>query len=186
MFDSLGEAQVEPKYFSALLSGGRHTASLVCSATGDFVDDTGSSKRLGGEVDKLWLKALRAKSDVVLTSGKTYRAEQYKMPKRADLAILSRFPVDQSELVLNQGQSVVEFNEGGAVYTAEVLVQKGYRNIHIEFGPTGMAELLNSSFAFDLWLSGLDDSSVNAGAKRLGVKAQIIARVAGLSIALAR
>jgi hypothetical protein len=186
LFDSIGEAQVESGYFDALLSGSRHTASLVCSETGELVDSDGTSRNIGGEIDKLWLRALRSKCDVVLTSGKTFRAEQYKMPRRADLAVLSHSPVDQSSLKIAHTQKVVEFEESGYEEAAKELINKGYKNIQIEFGPRGISELLGSNFEFDLWLSGLSDESVLSGAKRLSVGAEIVARVGSLSIALAR
>jgi riboflavin biosynthesis pyrimidine reductase len=159
---------------------------LVCSPSGEFVDSSGSSKDLGGQVDKLWLGALRSGVDVVLTSGRTFRAEQYRMPKRADLAVLSRLSVDQSNLVLSEGQSVIEFTDSDYAKAAVELANNGLKRIHIEFGPTGISALVQSAFEFNLWLSGLSDTAVELGARKLGLEAQIIARVDGLSIARAR
>ena len=186
LLDSLGEARVNRGFLSSLLAGSGHTASLVCSPSGEFVDSSGTSKDLGGQVDKLWLGALRSGVDVVLTSGRTYRAEQYRMPKRADLAVLSRQSVDQSNLVLSEGQSVFDFTNSDYVKAAVELSNNGYERIHIEFGPTGISALVQSAFEFDLWLSGLSDTAVELGARKFGLEAQIIARVDGLSIARAR
>lgn len=172
--------------FHALLSGSNHTASLVCSSTGDFVDENGTSRGLGGELDKVWLGALRSRVDVVLTSGKTFRAEQYRMPKQADLAVLSRHPVDRSTLSIAAGQQLIEFGEADYELSALELVQRGHKRIHLEFGPSGISSLLKSSFEFDLWLSGLSESSVALGAQSLGLEAHIIANLDGLSLALAR
>lgn len=186
LLDSLGEAQVQTNLFHALLSGSNHTASLVCSSTGKFVDQNGTSRGLGGELDKLWLGALRSRVDVVLTSGMTFRAEQYRMPKRADLAVLSKHPLDRSTLSISAEQQLIEFVEADFELSALELVQSGYKRIHIEFGPSGISALLKSSFEFDLWLSGLSENSVTLGAQSLGLEANIIANLDGLSLALAR
>lgn len=108
------------------------------------------------------------------------------MPKRADLAVLSRQSVDQSNLVLSEGQSVFDFTNSDYVKAAVELSNNGYERIHIEFGPTGISALVQSAFEFDLWLSGLSDTAVELGARKFGLEAQIIARVDGLSIARAR
>ena len=108
------------------------------------------------------------------------------MPQRADLAVLSRQSVDQSNLVLSEGQSVVEFTDSDYEKAAVELANNGYKRIHVEFGPTGISALVQSSFEFDLWLSGLSDIAVELGARKFGLEAQIIAQVDGLSIARAR
>ena len=108
------------------------------------------------------------------------------MPKRADLAVLSRLSVDQSNLVLSEGQSVIELTDSDYAKAAVELANNGFKRIHIEFGPTGIAALAKSTFEFDLWLSGLSDIAVELGARKFGLEAQIIARVEGLSIARAR
>ena len=108
------------------------------------------------------------------------------MPKRADLAVLSRLSVDQSNLVLREGQSVIEFTDSDYAKAAVELANNGLKRIHIEFGPTGISALVQSAFEFNLWLSGLSDTAVELGARKLGLEAQIIARVDGLSIARAR
>lgn len=186
LFDQLGSADVGQEFLSQLLAGSRNTASLVCSASGEFVDTRGTSKDLGGEVDKLWLRTLRSHCDVVLTTGKTFRLEQYRMPRKADLGVLSRSPVGKANLDLSDSQQLIEFKELDYIGAALDLLQRGYRNIHVEYGSTGISSLLQSTFEFDLWLSGLTDSSVELGAQRLGVRSNILLRLDGLSIALAR
>lgn len=183
--DSLGSARAHPSILEALVSGRRHTASLVCSPSGEFVDEHGTSKGLGGPVDKQWLISLRRSSAVVLTSGKTFRAEEYRMPKKSDLAVLSKSSVDTQTLNLQPGQRVIQFEHSSYSSAATELVRDGYRRIHIEYGPQGMRSLIESGFEFDLWLSGDSDKAVQLGASHLGVNAQILLRVDGLSIALA-
>jgi hypothetical protein len=108
------------------------------------------------------------------------------MPKQADLAVLSRHPVDRSTLSIAAGQQLIEFGEADYELSALELVQRGHKRIHLEFGPSGISSLLKSSFEFDLWLSGLSESSVALGAQSLGLEAHIIANLDGLSLALAR
>lgn len=183
--DSLGSARAHPSILEALVCGRRHTASLVCSPNGEFLDEHGTSKGLGGPVDKQWLISLRRSSDIVLTSGKTFRAEEYRMPKKSDLAVLSRAPVDTQSLSMQPGQKVIQFERSSYSNAATELARDGYRRIHIEYGPRGITALIESGFEFDLWLSGDSDRAVQLGASHLGVQAEILLRVDGLSIALA-
>ena len=107
------------------------------------------------------------------------------MPKKSDLAVLSKSSVDPQTLNLQTGQKVIQFEHSSYSSAATELVRDGYRRIHIEYGPQGMRSLIESGFEFDLWLSGDSDKAVQLGASRLGVNAQILLRVDGLSIALA-
>jgi hypothetical protein len=66
------------EYFNALAAGPGVTAAIAVSATGEYVDEHGGSAAFSSATDRLWLKALRARADAVLTSGATVRAEQLR------------------------------------------------------------------------------------------------------------
>jgi hypothetical protein len=187
LLDTLGSATVSNNFLEAIVSGVRLSASLVVSEAGEFSGESGSSKALSSAADKLWLSALRRNSQIVLTSGRTFRIEQYRMPKTADLAVLSRSEVDLSGLTPRPEQRIhlllnsVSFE--GSVADVQSL---GYERVHIEFGPTGISALLRSELAFTLFLSGPSGHSIQRAAEILGAKVTPLGVVDGLQLAKAR
>lgn len=86
------------------LNPGPVTASLVVSNDGQTISEMGSSKGLGNETDLQLLKWFRARSQIVLTSGKTAFAEEYRYPSSAELAILSRSERNYTSLRKTSGE----------------------------------------------------------------------------------
>ena len=186
LLDSLGSATATSSFLESLVSGVMISASLVVSESGQFAGDLGSSKSLSSPADKLWLSTLRKHSQVVLTSGKTFRAEQYRMPKTADLAVLTSTELDVSELQPQPDQSLHLLKSSSFEAAVSDLEKLGYRNIHVEFGPTGIKALLESSLHFTLFLSGPSTRSIEIAAKSLNAQPLQLCVVDGLHLAKAR
>lgn len=148
----------------ALVAGFNTTASLVASDQGETVGENGNSLGLGNSTDLALLKALRRKSRLVLTSGATFRADQYRFPLNTDLAVLSRSGVT---IEVPKGQRFHLLQDG--YLSALQLMNKQYQTIHVEFGERGISELISARALDALLLSSIEPSGVELLAKRLGV-----------------
>jgi hypothetical protein len=171
--DALGTAEVSVSFLAGLVSGDNLTASLVCGPNGEFIGPDGSSTQLGGATDLTWLKALRANAEIAITSGKTFRAENYRMPKTADLAVFTKAGIDVTGLNPKPGQHFELITPGEAGTFADAIKHLGaigYRKIHIEFGSSGIAELLASGVKFTLWLSSQSEDGIRSACQQLGVE----------------
>ncbi|HEY7854399.1 MAG TPA: hypothetical protein VIB80_04705, partial [Aquiluna sp.] len=104
------------------------------------------------ETDLQLLKTLRAKSEVVLTSGLTARAEGYKMPRHADLAIFTARGVSQLGLKPRAGQKLQILTPPLVTsYEAALHALKTqYQHIHVEFGLQGAMAVRNEIDLFVL------------------------------------
>lgn len=178
--DQLGTAELSKAFFDGLASGHEISASLVCDKAGSFVGSIGTSDGLGGETDRLWLGALRRQTQLVLTSGLTFRTERYKMPKVPDLAVLTRQGVDRSSLEVQDHQRLhVLSNEASYSTALSSVLDLGYSKVHVEFGPTGIRELM-ANVKLTLWISSPAEEGLFAGAKALGLEQTPVAQVGGL------
>jgi len=116
---------------------GHLTASLVLGQDGNHVDVNGTSKLLGGPADLELLKYFRSRSSWVLTTGATARAERYRIPSKAKLAVLSR----QGELALPETLDASEVTVLGSDFPMSIasailhLEDLDPGGIHLEFGP---------------------------------------------------
>jgi riboflavin biosynthesis pyrimidine reductase len=157
-------------YFKELVSGLSITASLVCDENGSTIGKDGSSKGLGNQTDLALLIALRRKSQVVLTSGRTFRADQYRFPKHSDLAVLSNVPVS---INVPAGQRLLEKKSG---YTQALLELKadGYSHIHVEYGLTGISDLVANRVLDGLFLSSTTRAGLDKLALELGVSPVVV------------
>lgn len=178
--DALGVAEVQAGFLGGLASGNRVSASLVCDESGAFVGEDGTSGDLGGPIDRLWLGALRRQSQLVLTSGLTFRLERYRMPKSADLAVFTREGIDTSGLEIRPGQRLhVLTREPSFAEALNAALSLGYSRIHVEFGPTGIKDLMARS-KLTLWISSCSKRGLSAGADSLGIEVSPVAVVGGL------
>jgi hypothetical protein len=189
LIDSLGSAQVAIRpYLSGHAQGFPITASLVADAQGSTTNSTGNSKGLGNAVDLQLLLALRRKSDVVATSGRTFLAEEYKMPSESDLAVFSRSPVDVTHLATGQKQKlhVFEGASGGSKISSSVAILQGlgYEKIHCEFGEFGTAELIQNHCLDALFLSSRSSRGADLLAAKLAVEPTLRFELGGLSVAI--
>jgi riboflavin biosynthesis pyrimidine reductase len=154
------------EYFRELVSGFSITASLVSDVAGNTVSSEGSSTGLGNETDLSLLVAMRRKSQVILTSGKTYRSDRYKFPKNADLAVLTNQDMDIS---IPDGQQLILSNLGYQQALSDLVV-RGYKRVHVEYGITGIRALLESKSLDALLLSSRAESGVLALGRELEVE----------------
>ena len=154
------------EYFRELVSGFAITASLVSDQHGNTVSTEGSSAGLGNSTDLALLVALRRQSQVILTSGKTFRNDRYKFPKHADLAVLTNQAVGT---LAPEGQKLIVSNLGYQK-TLTDLILSGYNRVHVEYGINGIRALVESNALDALLLSSRDKPGVLALAKDLKVE----------------
>ena len=159
-----------PDYFRQLVSGFSVTASLVCDESGNTISSDGSSTGLGNETDLALLVAMRRQAQVIVTSGKTLRADNYRFPKFADLAVLTNQKVD---IVVPEGQKLIVSSSGYDQMIQE-LSHSGYTKMHVEYGVTGIKELIASNALDALLLSSKQLSGVEALTRELKVSPIII------------
>ena len=141
------------------LPAGDVTASLVVSPTGSAVSTNGTSRGLGNETDLALLKWFRARSQIVLTSGKTAELENYRYPSRTELAILSRSQRNYDSLAKDREK--VLFLSGVETYLQAIdeLTNLGFQRIHCEFGPSGFVDLVNEG-KVDGFVSSVEASGI--------------------------
>jgi len=155
--DSIGSYPTAAgEYFRELVSGFAITASLVSDQHGNTVSTEGSSAGLGNSTDLSLLVALRRQSEVILTSGKTFRADRYKFPKHADLAVLTNQELDIS---VPDGQKLILSHQGYQQALMD-LRSKGYKRVHVEYGITGIRALVEANALDALLLSSRDKPGV--------------------------
>ena len=167
------------KYFHELVSGFNLTASLVADEDGCTVSVQGNSSGLGNSTDLALLVALRRQSQVILTSGKTFRDDRYKFPKHADLAVLTNQELD---LEAPEGQKLITSSAGYDQALSD-LVSSGYGRVHVEYGITGIRTLVQAKTLDALFLSSRSQSGVLALAKDLMV-VPIVLRLEDLYVGL--
>ena len=143
--------------FSAL-GAGAITASLVVDHHGSAQGELGNSGGIGNETDRQLLLWFRSNAEVVLTSGATAIAEDYKMPSSCDLANLTRQPKGNFSIDPRDRKLMIlqcDFTQG-----LSKLQELRYRRIHTEFGPTGFIELSRRS-EVDCYLSSKSADGVD-------------------------
>ncbi len=183
--DSLGSAAVGDSYLSALASGAIITASLVVDRRGETRDAEGGSKLLGGETDLLWLRTLRGRANLVVTGGKTYRAEHYKMPRNADLAVFSRSELTAPSGFEDSPRFIAKVGEG-LLLAAEVRgLAENYRNLHLEFGAETMLPLTRQ-LGIGIWVSSEFEQGIESFCEANNLKPLHTVRVQDLLIAYCR
>ena len=168
----------------SFIAAGDITASLVVDERGNTKNGSGNSKGLGNQTDLNFLLWLRARSQIVLTSGITAEAEDYAYPSSAELAILTRsnrtYPRLADSLNRVRFISAASFAEAIASLQSEGLVR-----IHTEFGETGFLSLVGDNI--DCFLSSREQAGIEHFLRRTGLQALEtfdlsdlqIARVAG-------
>ena len=169
--DCLGSYPTDtPSFFKELVSGYSVTASLVADEYGNTVSNLGNSSGLGNGTDLSLLIALRRKSQVILTTGKTFRSDQYKFPKVSDLAVLTEQVLDIS--VPARQKLIVA--SGGYRQALLDLQRSEYTRVHIEYGITGVRALLEAKTLDALFLSSRSKTGLLALASELNVEPLVI------------
>lgn len=146
------------------LQAGPITASLVVSTTGSAVSAAGTSRGLGNTTDSNLLRWFRNRSEIVLTSGKTAELENYRLPSKPKLAILSE--TQREYQLLGQDKAKVIFLQNSDSYSSaiESLLSLGYSRIHCEFGPTGFVDLVKQNLT-DGFVSSVEMKGIELFAK---------------------
>jgi len=122
------------------------TASLVVDAEGSHIGSDGTSKSLGGEADFRFLMEFRKRSSTVLTTGKTARLENYRVPASASLVVLTRSGIDSlpRALRVEAVRLIGDKRAISATEAVEELLTAGNLPIHLEFGPKTLTETLRT------------------------------------------
>lgn len=135
-------------------------ATLVSDEHGHLLGLDGNSKGIGNQLDLQLLIALRSKADVIVTTGKTARAESYKASRFAPLAFVTKSRVSLLELpaVLEPGvheNIFLEPLDGVQVFdwANEELSKKGYTSILFEGGSSSLESLWSSDLNLQLVFS---------------------------------
>ena len=149
----------------ALVAGFQVTGSLVCNGDGETISEAGNSGGLGNHTDFQLLMALRKQGEIVLTSGATFRADDYKFPSNSDLAVLTRGSV---EILIPKGRRLHTLNSS-YLDSLRDLRQLGYQRIHVEFGERGLKELVNAHAMDALIISSPSEIGLEILAHKLGV-----------------
>lgn len=169
-------------YLLAILAGQRLTSSLVVDAIGSTVDQNGSSKLLGGEADLVWLRALRSRVNLVVTGGATYRAEQYRMPRSADLAVFSRSPLVAPSGFEDSPRFLPFVGEQQSLSGEILELMNKYQHIHLEFGAQTLIPILRQ-LGFGIWISSQFKSGIEAFCLENGMRQRHAIKVKDLHIA---
>jgi len=120
------------------------TASLVVDDMGQSTSELGNSQGIGNEKDLELLLWFRSRAEIVLTSGITAEAENYKYPSRAELAILTNSKRNYPRLSESMERVTFLSNQSFA-QAINSLKDMGFTKIHTEFGATGFKSLADES-----------------------------------------
>ncbi|MDG2497085.1 MAG: hypothetical protein P8M68_02750 [Aquiluna sp.] len=136
------------------------TASLVVDSEGNHIGPDGTSKSLGGPLDLELLLAFRKAAGAVLTTGKTARMENYRMPSSAALFVLSRQDRDSLPLAIRSESAklIGSGTSSGLESAFKDIEQQGYSKIHVEFGPTTLVEMAKSQQKVRIFVSSDSES----------------------------
>ncbi len=180
--DTFGAAQVTAAYLVAILSGQRVTASLVVDEVGSTKDMDGGSRLLGGDTDLMWLRALRSRANLVVTGGATYRAEQYRMPKRADLAVFSRSLLTAPEGFQDSPRFLPYVGARESISAELRKLVANYQNVHLEFGAQTLIPV-SRDLGIGIWLSSQFKSGIDLFCDQNEIRQEHALRVNDLHIA---
>ena len=64
--------------------------SIALDSAGNYYGEDQSSKSISDASDNEWLMFLRSKADLIVTSGKTFRAESYRQSRFCPIVVISR------------------------------------------------------------------------------------------------
>lgn len=135
-------------------------ASLVLDSNGNHIGIDGTSKSIGNETDLKLLLTLRSLSDVIVTTGKTARSENYAASRFAPITFLTKDPAsleairafkqpgDFSNRVFSNVNPKTLFSE-----LNDVLEADGVDAVLYEGGPSLIANILGQIGSLRLLLT---------------------------------
>lgn len=149
---------------AAYLAVPKVRANLVQGPSGQFVDETGSSRGISNDADLQRLLELRKLADILVTDGETARKESYRVPDCCDLAVITR-----NGFTPREGKSTRAYIElrKNPVDAIRYLKNLGYERVLLEVGPTVLSELVADGLVDQICLTNTGGS--NADLSRLAV-----------------
>jgi riboflavin biosynthesis pyrimidine reductase len=136
------------------------SASLVIGTRGETQGDDGTSKPLSNPFDLSILLALRSKADLIVTTGETARAEEYRTSRFAPIAVISRRPESLLTLPLfseNQSNRNMVLSPRAKQTIPEALADAGLATagskILFEGGLSTLRELIRQGLNLNLIIS---------------------------------
>jgi riboflavin biosynthesis pyrimidine reductase len=171
--------------------------NFAMDSSGNSFGITGSSSDVSNDLDRQLLGKLRALSDVIVTSGKTARAEKYRSSKHAPIAIftssgdLDAVPAIQGtqyftptvltpqsrqasveEALSDVDVRVLAFEDQGnsgkwPVAIEEIIRHEGYQSPILESGQSTLREFIENGIVSEICLSITNSASSAVSARDL-------------------
>lgn len=124
-------------------------ATFVVDAEGNYIGPDGTAKSLGNPLDLQLLIALRTACDVIVTTGATARAEQYRATRLAPILFLTRNPDSLIDLPAFESPGVHpnylldgENHENVFSEANSFLENRGFKSFLYEGGAVSLRDLL--------------------------------------------
>jgi hypothetical protein len=175
--DRLGRAEGTTEeitlYLRGFTVGVGSYAAIVLGVAGEYRDRDGSSDGLSSPLDRVWLKALRARADVIISSGSTVRAERLLQPAKDFLVVsksgdLTGLRAGTSKLlVASDVQTHPSWPShaqhfGSFASTVEVVqgAKARWQNLQVELGAPALVELTRLGLIDRLFVTAPTESVV--------------------------
>jgi riboflavin biosynthesis pyrimidine reductase len=131
---------------------------MVIGGAGETKDSNGSSRGISNELDRKLIGHLRGLSDVVVTGGATARAENYRKPNAADLAVISRQTASVEGSITLTPPTHVELGS----WVLDHLLKLGYSRVLLETGPSLSKTFLSADLVDEFCLTVTNGSKETA------------------------
>ncbi|MFM6971403.1 MAG: hypothetical protein ACKOWH_02290 [Rhodoluna sp.] len=161
-------------------------AAIVLNANGEFIGRDGSSKSISNDSDRALLFELRSQSDVIVTTGKTARSEQYQSSKFAPIAFITRNP----ESLRNIPAFMVPGDFPNRILTSknhdlnwlpDQIRELGFSRPLFEGGPDSLNQLIDSGVAIEIFASST--APVQPQETQLDLLAKLIPSISNFEVA---
>lgn len=148
-------------------------SAIVLGPDGQYQDDAASSAGLSSRLDRLWLKLLRARADVIITTGATVRTEKLLQPL-ANFLVASKSG-DLTGLRAGSGRLLVASDAkahaswpssaehfGSFPSSVEVVreAKTRWQNLQLEFGLSTLVDLHRSGLVDRFFVTAPSESAV--------------------------
>ncbi len=160
-------------YLRGFAAGNGCYAAIVLGSAGEYRDHGGGSDGLSSPLDRVWLRVLRSRADVIITSGATVRAERLLQPSK-DFLVASKSG-DLTGLRVGSGRLLVASDVqthpswpghaehfGSFTRTADVVQAAGSRwqTLQLELGVPALTELTRAGLIDRLFVTAPTESVV--------------------------
>jgi riboflavin biosynthesis pyrimidine reductase len=127
---------------------------FVVDSEGRWADEQGASRGISNAADFEFLKESRRWADLILTSGKTVRANKYS-PTLTAMWIISRGSDPAYSALLSSGAKLIRSDAVSAIQDAK----SQFNNVLVEFGPSSIKQALAGNLVdeFDLSVTGANE-----------------------------